>query len=257
MTETETITFQIPVHQRNSEPEVRELPQELTLGLIVTENIDIFGNESKDTYNELEDKVWQIWVPRGCRLVLFFSEFDLESSPNCTKDYFTIQSTKRQKNIPKYCGGLTSIPEQVTVNKIRTQLHFHSDDTNTRKGIHATFCFQKSKNVSPDDVPCSCNTDLSGIERRHTKERSKSSTRSSSKTRSKSHSNTRSLSSSKSEFKMLTLFFVILINYKVGGHVLLFFLIGHKKKYSKKQMKKMMAEQVRDHITYTHPINHL
>lgn len=167
VTHTETITFRVPVHQRNSEPETRELPQELTLGLIVTENIDIFGNDSKDTYSELEDKIWQIWVPRGCRLVLFFSEFDLESSPNCTKDYFTIQQTKNQKNIPKYCGGLSSLPEEgITVNKIRTQLHFHSDETNTRKGVHATFCFQKSKNVSPDDIPCSCNTDTSGIKKR-------------------------------------------------------------------------------------------
>jgi hypothetical protein len=195
VTEKKNITFQVPIHQRSTEPEIRELPTELTLGIIATENIDIFGNDSKENYNELEDKVWQIWVPRGCRLVLFFSEFDLESSPNCSKDYLTVQSTKRQKDIPKYCGGISSVPKEITIHRRRAQFHFHSDNTNTRKGVHATYCFQKSTDVRPDDIPCSCNTDISGITRRHARHE-ESGSRSRSKSRSKSKSKSRSSSRS-------------------------------------------------------------
>lgn len=166
------------------------------MGILASENIDIFGNQSKDNYDELEDKVWQIWVPRNCRLVLFFSEFDLESSPNCSKDYFSVQSTKKQKNIPKYCGGLSSVPKEIQISKRRAQFHFHSDASNVRKGIHATFCFQKAKNVQPDDIPCSCNTDTSGIRKRKAKkhDKSRSSSRSNSRSRSHSRSESRSIS---------------------------------------------------------------
>lgn len=182
VTKSETITFQVTNHKRSIEPEIRELPRELTLGIIATENIDIFGNQSMETYNELEDKIWQIWVPRKCRMVMFFSEFDLESSPNCTKDYFTIQRTKRQAKIPKYCGGLSSVPKKVQLTKRRAQLHFHSDSTNVRRGLRATFCFQKNTDVQPDDLLCNCNANTSLIGKRHAK-KSKSGSKSGTKTK--------------------------------------------------------------------------
>lgn len=190
VTETETIDFQVPTYKRDTNPEIRELPRELTLGLIVSENIDIFGNTSTDSYDELQDKVWQIWVPRGCRLVIFFSEFDLESSPNCSKDYLSIQTHKNQTPIPKYCGGISSLPREIRVDRARrTQLHFHSDESNTRRGIHATFCFQKSKDIRKDDISCTCNTDTSGIKKRHAEDFLRGQR---SRSKSKSHSKSKS-----------------------------------------------------------------
>lgn len=210
ITKTETITFQVTSHKRSTEPEIRELPKELTLGIIATENVDIFGNQSRDAYSELEDKVWQIWVPRSCRLVMFFSEFDLESSPNCSKDYFTIQSTKRQAKIPKYCGGISSAPKDVQITKRRAQFHFHSDSDEVRSGIRATYCFQKNRDVDPNDVLCNCNADTSSlIKKRHVRSRSNSDS-----TKSGSNSN-----SKKNKPK--------------------------KKKMSKKEMRRLMAEQDR------------
>lgn len=201
MTKKETITFQVSDYVKTTEPEIRELPRELTLGIIATENIDIFGNQSRDSYSELEDKIWQIWVPHNCRLVLFFSEFDLESSANCSKDYFSIQSTKKQKKIPKYCGGISSVPREIQIRRRRVQFHFHSDATSVRRGIHGAFCFQKVKDVSPDDIPCSCSTasvGSSNIVKRRAKSRTNSKSHSKSKSKKRSHSRSHS-KSSKSE----------------------------------------------------------
>ncbi len=120
----------------------------------MTDNIGIFGNLTQDSYPSNQDKIWQIKIPKRCRMVIYFQEFDLESSDDCTKDYFTIQTSKSQSNIRKYCSSLHEIELRY---RRRVQLWFHSDDTVTKRGIYAALCLS---NWPPMDGqrPCTCNT---------------------------------------------------------------------------------------------------
>lgn len=108
-------------------------------------------------------------------MVLFFYEFDLESSTNCTKDYFSMQTSKKGE-VTKFCGSVGEITNKTIniKNRRRVQFRFHSDDTYTRRGIEAAFCFQDSKTYNPY-VPCNCNADTSGVKRRHARKAGKKS----------------------------------------------------------------------------------
>ena len=133
--------------------EIVELPQELSLGFILTDNINASRYYLNESYQLNQDKIWQIRIPRQCRMIIYFREFDLEQTEGCVKDYFTIQTSKAQKNIPKYCNSLHRVEIR---NRRRVQVWFHSDETVAKRGIYGTFCFSKWP-ASEDDTPCNCN----------------------------------------------------------------------------------------------------
>ena len=134
--------------------EIVKLPQELSLGFIVTDNINTSGHYLNESYQLNQDKIWQIRIPRQCRMIIYFREFALETTEGCVKDYFTIQTSKAQKNIRKYCAN--SLRRVEIRNRRRVQMWFHSDKTVARKGIYGTFCFSKWP-ASEDDAACDCN----------------------------------------------------------------------------------------------------
>lgn len=155
-------------HTRNETPVVQKFNS--SLSVIATDNYqDVLGhNESVTPYEPLQDKIWQIWIPKGCRMLLYFDDFDLESTPNCTKDFFAIQD-KKHGTVTKYCGGISNLPNvtnssQIQITRRRAQLTFHSDSTVTKKGLRATFCFQNKKSLT--SPPCSCNINTSKATRR-------------------------------------------------------------------------------------------
>ena len=138
--------------------------------MIATDNYqDVFGHlPTNETYEPLQDKIWQIWVPSGCRMLLYFNDFDLESTPNCSKDFFAIQD-KTFGTVTKYCGGISNLPNvtnrsHIQIMKASVQLTFHSDSTVTKNGLRATYCFQNKK--SPTSPACSCNINTNNVERR-------------------------------------------------------------------------------------------
>ena len=153
ITESVNQTIRTKVKNRTLE-EIVELPQELSLGIIVTDNINISGHYLNESYQLNQDKIWQIRIPRQCRMIIYFREFDLETAEGCVKDYFTIQTSKAQKNIRKYCTN--SLRRVEIRNRRRVQMWFHSNKTVAKKGIYGTFCFSKWP-ASADDTPCNCN----------------------------------------------------------------------------------------------------
>ena len=128
----------------------------------MTDNIDIYRNFTREAYPLNQDKIWQIRVPHGCRMVIFFQEFDIEASDGCTKDNFTVQTSKQQHNIRKYCDHVQRIELRF---RRRVQLKFHSDDTNAARGIYATICMSNWPAIE-EQLPCSCNTDVVGQRRK-------------------------------------------------------------------------------------------
>ena len=139
-----------------------KLPPSLSgLEVIKTDNLDADGNLTVATYSPNQDTIWQVKIPRHCRMVIYFSEFDIKSSPNCMLDNFTVQTSKRQADIRKYCDTLHHIEIN---NRRRVQLWFHSslfdpeldDPLPEKRGIFAMTCFASRLSNSP---PCSCNSE--------------------------------------------------------------------------------------------------
>ena len=124
------------------------------VGFIFTDNIQPENHTYVEgTYSGNQDKIWQIRIPRQCRLEIIFSEFDIESTKNCDKDFFAVQITKKKKGIRKYCKSLESITIQ---RRRRVQLWFHADEEVQRRGIFAQFCFSAIARME-NSFPCDCN----------------------------------------------------------------------------------------------------
>ena len=138
-------------------------------GVIATDNFDRQLGELEGSYRANQDKIWQIKIPQNCQLWILFEEFDVEQTPDCEKDFFTVQTSKNQPDIRKYCRTLESITIQ---RRRRAQLWFHSDNSIQRRGIFARYCFRRiSTNSSQQQrqsmqLRCDCNLGGSHTRRR-------------------------------------------------------------------------------------------
>ena len=140
---------------RGTEPfRIDNMPESYELGLLLTDNFNASGHLINDSYPLLQDKHWQISVPKGCRMKIYFRVFDLEASPQCNKDNFTVQTSKKQGDIHKYCHNLEEIEIR---RRRRVQLTMHSDEDIARRGIYATVCISNMpEDTLVDQEPCTC-----------------------------------------------------------------------------------------------------
>ena len=134
-------------------------------GIIATDNFNHLLGELEGSYRSNHDKIWQIKIPQNCQLWILFEEFDVEPTTNCEKDYFSVQTSKNQPDIRKYCGSLESITIQ---RRRRTQLWFHSDDSVQHRGIFARYCFRRIPTNSSRQWQLRCDCNLGGS---HTRRR--------------------------------------------------------------------------------------
>lgn len=128
-------------------------------GIIATDNLNMSMGELVGTYRGSQDKLWQIRIPQDCQLWMVFQEFDLEVSDRCTKDYFSVQMSKNQPDIRRYCGSLESITIQ---RRRRVQLWFHADDSVERRGIFARYCFRSLPLNTSSQARLMCDCNLGG-----------------------------------------------------------------------------------------------
>lgn len=122
-------------------------------GLLVTDNYDNMTRQLENTYRGNQEKIWQIKIPYNCQLLILFDEFDLEATADCDKDYLSVQTSKNQPDIRKYCKSLESIRIQ---RRRRVQLRFHADDSIERRGFSAEYCFREIRTNS-SQMSCDCN----------------------------------------------------------------------------------------------------
>ena len=123
-------------------------------GILTTDNFNSTIGELEGTYRENQDKIWQIKIPRDCQLWMLFEDFDLEATSQCGKDYFSVQTSKSQADIRKYCKSLESITIQ---RRTRVQFWFHADESVQRRGILARYCFRTIVKNSSEQRRCDCN----------------------------------------------------------------------------------------------------
>ena len=120
-------------------------------GLIATDNYNSSSGELEGSYRGNQDKIWQIRIPHKCQLWILFDDFDLQPTDSCDKDYFSVQTSKNQNDIRKYCRSLESITIQY---RRRVQLWFHADELVEGRGILARFCF---RSLVSNSSQCDCN----------------------------------------------------------------------------------------------------
>ncbi|XP_072035696.1 mannan-binding lectin serine protease 1-like [Amphiura filiformis] len=88
-----------------------------------------------DTYPNEVDIQWNITVPEGYQIRLYFTVFDVEYGADCEYDYLKVSSGDRK--IGTYCGTKEIMKEYTPINKIVTSnpdnymtVQFHSDFSN-------------------------------------------------------------------------------------------------------------------------------
>lgn len=141
---------------RSDEPEIIKMPDSLSLGLILTDNFNASGSLVNATYPKNLDKHWQIGIPKGCRMNIIFRVFDIESSPECKRDHFLVQTSKQQADIHKYCHHLEEI-EIRNRRRVQMTLHSNEDSLQANSGIYATACISNLPDETAlNQPPCTC-----------------------------------------------------------------------------------------------------
>ena len=139
-----------------SDPEIIKMPDSLSLGLILTDNFNASGHLVNTTYPKNLDKHWQIGIPKGCRMNIIFRVFDIESSPECKRDHFLVQTSKQQPDIRKYCHHLEEI-EIRNRRRVQMTLHSNEDRLKANSGIYATACISNLPDETAlNQAPCTC-----------------------------------------------------------------------------------------------------
>ena len=152
-------------------PQISRMPT-MSLYLITTDNIN--GSSSTDKYLLNQDKIWQLRIPKNCKMTVYFSQFDMQSSDRCENDSFSVQTSKDQQDIYRYCNSLHKL-ELRRINRV--QMTFHSDSAVARGGIKATACLSNLRDPVTEtelekELPCTCHVEPSA--RRRKKDSSKS-----------------------------------------------------------------------------------
>lgn len=169
---TSIITTSEEVVERQLVNETRNAAILKNPGAIFTDNFINFGrdvNETNPTYPTNTDKVWQIRIPQGCRLTVLFDTFDVERTTECSDDYFSVQTTKKE-DYRKYCDNLYRIEIR---KRRRVQFIFHSNDSVSKMGISARMCFEDWP-ATENSVSCTCNPAVTTERRRRSSDQHKS-----------------------------------------------------------------------------------
>lgn len=140
------------ISTRDEDPKEFRDTLELHLDRLHTDNININGNYTSDTYQLNQDKIWQLFIPKGCKMRVIFDKFDIESTHKCERDYFSVQASKNPEDVHVFCDHLSEIWIE---RRKRVQFKFHSDNGVHNGGIYARVCLQDLK-APESDFNCNC-----------------------------------------------------------------------------------------------------
>ena len=96
-------------------------------------------------------KIWQIKIPKGCKMNVHFFNFSIEKSDNCEHDYFSMQTSKKPEDVLVFCDRLEWIAVRY---RRRVQFTLHSDYALNRGQVAAHVCLsQTNTNTGECDCP--------------------------------------------------------------------------------------------------------
>lgn len=98
-----------------------------------------------DSYPLNAECVWEINTSPGNRISLTFSDFDIESSPSCDRDYLEIREDSAVGQlIGAYCGNAID----PIASNARLWLKFRSDNSGTGKGFLGEYTFIHGNDIT-------------------------------------------------------------------------------------------------------------
>ena len=95
-------------------------------------------------------KIWQIKIPKGCKMNVHFFNFSIEKSDNCEHDYFSMQTSKKPEDVLVFCDRLEWIAVRY---RKRVQFTLHSDYALNRGQVAAHVCLSQ---MNTNTGECDC-----------------------------------------------------------------------------------------------------
>jgi len=102
-----------------------------------------YGNNMTETFDRS--------VEEGSQILITFTDFDIESHPNCMWDWVKVVDGDGTVLLPKSCGS--DIPDPITSKTNRITVEFHSDGSVQRTGFKAEWKAVSGAGGSPG---CQC-----------------------------------------------------------------------------------------------------
>ncbi|XP_033761795.1 cubilin-like [Pecten maximus] len=112
-------------------------------GGILTQNNGVITSPNfPSLYNHSDSCAWHIQAPEGFRINVQFTDFNIETHPNCVFDYVEVLNGPyySSPSVGKYCG--TTLPPAFTSQSRAIRVYFKSDISISRQGFRLTYFFQ-------------------------------------------------------------------------------------------------------------------
>ncbi|EEC11904.1 cubilin, putative [Ixodes scapularis] len=92
-------------------------------------------------YPSSRDCMWTVAVPPGKRIQIHLATVQMEHHQNCSYDFLKVYdgASERDQLLGTFCGSGAPGPRPVLTSSHLALLHFHSDDSSTDVGFHATY----------------------------------------------------------------------------------------------------------------------
>ena len=103
-----------------------------------------------DLYPANQTKIWQIKIPKRCKMYVSFLHFNIESTENCKHDYFSVQTSKDPNEVVVFCDSLQDIEIRY---RRRVQFTLHSDHAVNNGQLAASVCLSK---IESEKTECDC-----------------------------------------------------------------------------------------------------
>ncbi len=145
---------EVTLHRTTDEP-VKILTEspELDHHYLLSDNMELSSGGPRpvsDLYPANQTKIWQIKIPKQCKMFVSFTSFSIESSENCEQDYFSVQTSPDPNEVYVFCDNLQEIEIK---RRRKVQFTLHSDHAVHKGQLAASVCL--SKNGS-DRTQCDC-----------------------------------------------------------------------------------------------------
>lgn len=99
----------------------------------------------------MKDYYWRIATYRGRVIEITIDSLDIESDPNCAKDFLKVYDgvSTNARLLKTFCGDDPSGAATIRSSRYYAYLHFKADETNDGKGFRVTWKALKPVTSTP------------------------------------------------------------------------------------------------------------
>lgn len=106
------------------------------------------GSDKSDQYENNTDQIWNIQANKPSQYIrLYIATLDIETSPDCSKDYLLIQDSPCS-NTHRLCGSMSDVAYIFTTGQL--QIKFSTDGDTTGRGFTALYSIVNKQAAAPE-----------------------------------------------------------------------------------------------------------